>query len=64
MGKLERGAFDLSLSTLEQLAKGLDLSVSALLAEAEGTDLRRRGRGGAGAARGAADRRPDDSPGS
>jgi transcriptional regulator with XRE-family HTH domain len=35
MGKVERGAFNISLETLERLAKGLRMPVSALIAEAE-----------------------------
>jgi transcriptional regulator with XRE-family HTH domain len=42
MGRIERGAYDLSLSTLEQIAVALELRLSELLAEAEAADLRRR----------------------
>jgi len=35
MGRIERGDFSVTLGTLERLAKGLKLSVSALIAEAE-----------------------------
>jgi Predicted transcriptional regulators len=35
MSAIERGEFDIALSTLEQLAKGLGMLPSALLAEAE-----------------------------
>lgn len=35
MGRIERGDFNVTLATLERLAKGLKQSVSALLAEAE-----------------------------
>lgn len=31
MGEIERGEVDVAISTLEKLAKGLDITVSALL---------------------------------
>jgi transcriptional regulator with XRE-family HTH domain len=36
MGRIERGAFNVTLATLERIAKGLRIPASALLAEAEG----------------------------
>ena len=45
MTKIEAGRFDIWLSTLEQIASALQISTSALLGEAERTDLR-RGTGG------------------
>lgn len=42
MGRIERGAFNVTLGTLERLAKPLGISVSALIAEAESGS---RGRG-------------------
>ena len=35
MSAIERGLYDISLGTLERLAKALELAPSALLAEAE-----------------------------
>jgi transcriptional regulator with XRE-family HTH domain len=49
MGRIERGAFNLTLETLERVAKGLRMPASALLAEAE-AEGRRGPRTGAGAA--------------
>jgi transcriptional regulator with XRE-family HTH domain len=43
MGRLERGDFNVTLETLERLARGLKMSVSSLLAEAEGEARERRG---------------------
>jgi transcriptional regulator with XRE-family HTH domain len=36
MGRIERGNFNVSLGTLERLAKALKIPVSSLIAEAEG----------------------------
>lgn len=35
MGRIERGAFNVTLETIERIAKGLRMPVSRLLAEAE-----------------------------
>lgn len=40
MSAIERGEYDIALSTLEQLAKALRLTPSALLMEAEGEGRR------------------------
>lgn len=36
MGRIERGSFNVTLGTLERIAKALKISISRLIAEAEG----------------------------
>ena len=42
MGRIEKGEYDLALSTLESVAKGLGISVSELLAQAEDEGRRKK----------------------
>lgn len=53
MGRLERGDFNVTLETLQRLARGLDVLPSELLAHAEQEGRRR-------SARGAVESRPEE----